>query len=107
MPELTFYWNSRACAFVDARGKFVRETKVASEAGALVAFFASLDFAVKRIGLEAGPLSAWLRARLKRAGFDAVKAIVSWPRFQGQRAIILRSRLPRQKDLRPVRDWQR
>jgi hypothetical protein len=92
---------------VDARGKFVRETKVASEPEALVAFFASLDFAVKRIGLEAGPLSAWLRARLKRAGFDAVKAIVSWPRFQGQRAIILRSRLPRQKDLRPVRDWQR
>jgi transposase len=27
---------------------------------------------VKRIGLEAGPLSAWLHAGLKRAGFDTV-----------------------------------
>ena len=42
---------------VDAQGKIVRETKVASEPEALVAFFASLGFAVKRIGLEAGPLS--------------------------------------------------
>ena len=31
--------------------------------------FASLGFAVKRIGLEAGPLSAWLHAGLKRVGF--------------------------------------
>jgi hypothetical protein len=44
---------------VDAQGKIVRETKVASEPEALVAFFASLGFAVKRIGLEVGPLSAW------------------------------------------------
>ena len=57
---------------VDAQGKIVRETKVASEPEALVAFFASLGFAVKRIGLEAGPLSAWLHAGLKRAGFDTV-----------------------------------
>ena len=40
---------------VDAQGKIVRETKVASEPEALVAFFASLGFAVKRIGLEARP----------------------------------------------------
>ena len=39
---------------VDAQGKIVREVKVASEPEVLVAFFASLDFAVKRIGLEAG-----------------------------------------------------
>src|ERR1700720_400250 len=57
---------------VDAQGKIVRETKVASEPEALVALFASLGFAVKRIGLEAGPLSAWLHAGLKRAGFDTV-----------------------------------
>ena len=57
---------------VDAQGKIVRETKVASEPEALVAFFASLGFAVKQIGLEAGPLSAWLHAGLKRAGFDTV-----------------------------------
>ena len=41
----------------NAQGKIVRETKVASEPEAPVAFFASLGFAVKRIGLEAGPLS--------------------------------------------------
>ena len=57
---------------VDAQGKIVREVKVASEPEALVAFFASLGFAVKRVGLEAGPLSQWLHAGLKRAGFDTV-----------------------------------
>ena len=39
---------------VDAQGKIVREVKVASEPEVLVGFFASLGFAVKRIGLEAG-----------------------------------------------------
>ena len=39
---------------VDAQGKIVREAKVASEPEALLAFFGSLGFAVKRIGLEAG-----------------------------------------------------
>jgi transposase len=62
---------SHVCV-VDAQGKIVREKKVASEPEALVAFFASLGFAVKRIGLEAGPLSQWLHAGLKRAGFDTV-----------------------------------
>src|SRR6201982_1946695 len=57
---------------VDAQGKIVREAKVASEPEALLAFFASLGFEVKRIGLEAGPLSQWLHAGLKRAGFDTV-----------------------------------
>src|SRR5271156_6357082 len=57
---------------VNAQGKIVREAKVASEPDALLAFLASLGFAVKRIGLEAGPLSAWLHAGLKRAGFDTV-----------------------------------
>src|ERR1700730_8336248 len=57
---------------VDAQGKIVREVKVASEPEALVAFFASLGFAVKRVGLEAGPLSQWLHAGLKRAGFDTL-----------------------------------
>ena len=70
MPESSLELSS-VCV-VDAQGKIVRETKVASEPEALVAFFASLGFAVKRIGLEAGPLSAWLHAGLKRAGFDTV-----------------------------------
>ena len=48
---------------VDAQGKIVREAKVASEPESLVAFFASLGLAVKRIGLEAGPLLQWLYSR--------------------------------------------
>ena len=54
---------------VNARGKIVKEAKIASEPEALVAFFETLGFAVKRIGLEAGPLSQWLYAGLKEAGF--------------------------------------
>ena len=57
---------------VDAQGKIVKEAKVASEPEAVVAFFEALGFAVKRIGLEAGPLSQWLHAGLKRAGFETV-----------------------------------
>ena len=57
---------------VDTQGKIVKETKVASEPEALIDFFGSQDFAVKRIGLEAGPLSQWLHAGLKRAGFETV-----------------------------------
>jgi transposase len=57
---------------VDARGKIVREAKVASEPDALVCFFKGLGFPVKLIGFEAGPLSQWLHAGLMRAGFEAV-----------------------------------
>jgi hypothetical protein len=63
--------RSSVCV-VDARGKIVKEAKVASEPEAVVAFFETLGIAVKRIGLEAGPLSQWLHAGLKRAGFETV-----------------------------------
>ena len=53
---------------MDAQGKIVRETKVASEPGKVRGwlFFGSLGFAVKRIGLEAGLVvgMAACRARL-------------------------------------------
>lgn len=52
----------------DASGKIVREAKVASEPEALIAWFGSLGICLERIGLEAGPLSQWLYAALKRAG---------------------------------------
>ena len=39
---------------LDAQGKIVREAKVASEPEALLAFFASLGFAVKRSDLRRG-----------------------------------------------------
>ena len=53
---------------VDTSGKIVRETKVASEPQALIAWFGSLGFSLERIGLEAGPLSQWLFAGMKAAG---------------------------------------
>jgi transposase len=57
---------------VDAKGKIVKETKLATEPEVLVAFFKGLGFSVTRIGLEAGPLSQWLEADLKQAGFETV-----------------------------------
>jgi transposase len=57
---------------VDAQGKIVKEAKVASEPEALVLFFEALGFSVKQMGLEAGPLSQWLHAGLKQAGFETV-----------------------------------
>jgi transposase len=57
---------------VDAHGKIVKETKLASEPEALAALFKGLGLAMKRIGLEAGPLSQWLHAGLRRAGFEVV-----------------------------------
>jgi transposase len=57
---------------VDSQGKIVKEAKVTSEPETLVCFFKGLGFPVKRIGLEAGPLSQWLHAGLAQGGFDAV-----------------------------------
>ena len=54
---------------VDATGKIVREGKVASEPEALIGWFGSLGLEFTRIGLEAGPLSQWLYAQMKQAGF--------------------------------------
>ncbi|MCP3374938.1 IS110 family transposase [Bradyrhizobium cajani] len=53
---------------VDANGKIVREAKVASEPEALIGWFRSLGFDLARIGLEAGPLSQWLYAAMKKDG---------------------------------------
>ena len=53
---------------VDANGKIVREAKVASEPEALIAWFGELELGLRRVGLEAGPLSQWLYAALKEAG---------------------------------------
>ncbi len=53
---------------VDGAGKIVREAKAPSEPDDLIAWFKALPFALARIGVEAGPLSQWLYARLKEAG---------------------------------------
>ena len=46
---------------VDDTGRIVREVKVASEPEALLAVLKNPAYHFKRIGLEAGPLSQWLR----------------------------------------------
>jgi transposase len=53
---------------VDANGRIVREAKVTSEPEALIDWFGSLGIELARIGLEAGPLSQWLYAAMKKAG---------------------------------------
>ena len=61
--------ESSTICVVDGAGKILRETKVASEPEALIAWFRSSGLALERIGLEAGPLSQWLYAALREAGF--------------------------------------
>ena len=53
---------------VDAAGKIIREAKVASEPDALIEWFAAREVPAVRIGLEAGPLSQWLFAAMRKAG---------------------------------------
>jgi len=61
--------QSSVCV-VEASGKIVRESKIASEPEALIGWFESLGFGLARIGLEAGPLSQWLFAAMKSAGLS-------------------------------------
>src|SRR5271166_565966 len=60
--------ESASVCGVDASGRVVRETKVAGEPEALIAWFGRLGVEMTRIGLEAGPLSQWLYAGLREAG---------------------------------------
>jgi transposase len=53
---------------IDGSGKVIREGKVASEPDALIAWFGSLNLPLERIGIEAGPLSQWLYASLRKEG---------------------------------------
>ena len=56
---------------VDDTGKIVREVKVASEPDALLAVLTPA-YHLKRIGLEAGPLSQWLFSALAEAELPVV-----------------------------------
>jgi transposase len=61
--------QSSVC-IVDAKGKIVREAKVASEPGPLIRWLKSQGVDLAQIGLEAGPLSQWLYAAMKAAGLQ-------------------------------------
>jgi transposase len=60
--------ESASLCVVDATGRIMREAKVASEPEVLIGWFRGLEFAMERIGLEAGPLSQWLYAGMREAG---------------------------------------
>ena len=57
---------------VDDAGRIVREVRVASEPEALLAVLTNLACHLKRIGLEAGPLSQWLFNALAEAGLPVI-----------------------------------
>jgi transposase len=57
---------------VDELGKIVREVKVASEPEALLQILSNPAYCLKRIGLEAGPLSQWLCSALAEASLPVI-----------------------------------
>src|SRR5438093_10388513 len=57
---------------VDDAGRIVREVKVASEPEALLQALQNPYYHLKRIGLEAGPLSQWLFNALADAGLPVI-----------------------------------
>src|SRR4029077_1338815 len=57
---------------VDDTGRIVREVRVASEPGALLQVLGTPAYRLKRVGLEAGPLSQWLFSALAEAGLPAI-----------------------------------
>src|SRR5262249_1890543 len=64
--------NETSVCIVDDAGRIVREVKVASEAGALLAALKNGSYHFKRIGLEAGPLSQWLYSALGEANLPVI-----------------------------------
>jgi transposase len=61
--------ESSSVCVMDAAGRVVREGKVVTEPEALIAWLQRTGVDFTRIGLEAGPLSQWLHAHLREAGF--------------------------------------
>jgi transposase len=53
---------------VDGSGKIVCEAKVESQPETLIAWLVTRGLELTRIGLEAGPLSQWLYAAMRKAG---------------------------------------
>jgi transposase len=62
--------ESSALCVVDQSGKIVAEAIVASEPETLIGWLLRCGLELSRIGLEAGPLSQWLHAAMKKSGLD-------------------------------------
>ena len=87
-----------AICIVDDTGLIVREARIASEPEALVAFFRASGMAMKRVGLEACSLTAWLHQALTEAGIAAIcietcQAKAEWVRCQTRPIAITRAGL--------------
>ena len=67
----TCRWKTAICIINDT-GLIVREARTASEPEALVAFFRASGIAMKRVGLEACSLTAWLHQALTEAGIAVI-----------------------------------
>src|SRR5262245_4351950 len=63
--------ETSVCILDDA-GKIVKEVKVASEPQALLKVLGNPTYSLKRIGLEAGPLSQWLFSALADAELPVI-----------------------------------
>ena len=61
-----------AICIIDDTGLIVREARTASEPEALVASFPAPGIAMKRVGLEACSLTAWLHQALTEAGIAVI-----------------------------------
>jgi len=61
-----------AICIVDETGRIVREARAVTEPEAVVAFFGACGMKLKRVGLEACSLSAWLHAGLMEAGLPVI-----------------------------------
>lgn len=57
---------------VDETGKLLKEAKVPTEPEAIAGLLAKGGFTCKRVGLEAGPMSQWLYAKLAAAGLPVI-----------------------------------
>jgi transposase len=64
--------NETSVCIVDDAGRIVREVRVTSEPGALLAALKNGGYHFKRIGLEAGPLSQWLYSALGEANLPVI-----------------------------------
>jgi len=60
--------ESASICIVDDKGAIVREGKAASEPAALCKWLRDAKLELRRVGLEAGPMSQWLHAGMMKAG---------------------------------------
>ena len=61
-----------AICIIDDTGLIVREARIASQPEALIAFFRASGMEMKRVGLEACSLTAWLHQALTEAGIAVI-----------------------------------